>query len=294
MKTTYLYWQNLKKDFMAYLESENFKPLKDYSRTMDLLFEYAATNDYAEYSPEIGYAFWEFEKTQGKKQSTLARRKKTIRQLNVYLYGKNYWQVAPRSLRTHRSSYIPPEYPKQFVKHFEEFLQSLKQEGLKEITIGMYRSFCIKQMLGNFAEQGANDWGDIDARILTKAFSDSASKLKFATYAKRLFGYLVKAGVVSNDYSGLLPMVTKRKAIPSVYSEAEIKRLLDSIETITPQGKRDYTMVLIAARLGLRVSDIAHLCFENVDFERSMIKFVQFKTAVPHQLPLPKEVADAI
>jgi integrase/recombinase XerD len=294
MKETYLYWKNLKEDFMNYLEREKVNPLKDFSRTMDLLFEYAATNDYAEYSPEIGYAFWEFEKSQGKKHATLARRKKAIRRLNECLYGKNYWQVAPRNLRTHRSSNIPLECPEQFLEQFEEFLQSLRREGLKEVTIEMYRSFCIKHMLCNFAGQGAESWGDIDARMLTMAFSDTESKLKFATYARRLFGYLVKNGVVSNDHSGILPMVTKRKAIPSVYSEAEIKRLLDSIETITPQGKRDYTMVLIAARLGLRVSDIAHLCFENVDFEHSMIKFVQFKTSVPHQLPLPVEVADAI
>lgn len=294
MKETFLYWQNLKNDFMDYIKSENFSPLKDYSRTMDLLFDYAATNDHTEYSPEIGYAFWESEKSQGKKNATLARRKKTIRRLNEYLYGKSYWQVAPRSLRTHWSSKVPTECPGEFAEQFEEFLQSLRRDGLKEITVGMYRSFCIKHMLCDFAEQGVKNWSDIDVRVLTTAFSRSESKVTFATYARRLFGYLVKAGVVLNDHSGILPMVAKRKTIPSVYSEAEIKRLLDSIETVTPQGKRDYTMVLIAARLGLRVSDISHLCFENVDFERSIIKFVQFKTSVLHQLPLPEEVADSI
>jgi site-specific recombinase XerD len=182
----------------------------------------------------------------------------------------------------------------QFAEHFEDFLQYLKRDGLKEITIEMYRSFCVKHLLCDFAEQGVKDWGGVDAKVLTTAFSNSASKVKFATYARRLFGYLVGAGVVVNDHTGILPMVTKRKVIPSVYSEAEIKQLLDSIETVTPQGKRDYTMVLIAIRLGLRVSDISHLCFENVDFERSIVKFVQFKTSVPHQLPLPDDVANAI
>ncbi len=139
MDNHYLYWQNLKKDFMAHLESKGYKPLKDYGRAMDLLYEYAATNCYSEYSPEIGYAFWESEKSQGKKHSTLARRKKTIMRLNEYLYGKSYWQKAPRNLRTHRSSSVPPECPAQFAEQFEEFLQCLKQDGLKEMVIVVIR-----------------------------------------------------------------------------------------------------------------------------------------------------------
>lgn len=298
MKNTYIYWRNLKSDFMEHLKKENVvRPcyFKDYSRAIDLLFEYAAMNDYAEYSPELGYAFWEAEKGKDYKgKTTLDRRRKTVKRLNEFLWGKDFWQVAPRSLRTHKSSHIQSKCPEQFAEEFEEFLQSLRRDGLKEVTIEMYRSFCIRYMLCDFAEQGVKHWRDITARTLTTAFSRSKSKIKFATYARRLFGYLLKAGVVKNDHSGILPMVTKGKTVPSVYSESEIKQLLDSIETITPQGKRDYTIVLIAVRLGLRVSDISHLCFENVDFARSIVKFVQFKTSVPHQLPLPDDVADAI
>jgi integrase len=224
----------------------------------------------------------------------MERRKTTIRKLNEYLYGNKCWQRTPRSLRTHRSSHEPLKCPEQFREVFEEFLESLKREGLKDVTLEMYRSFCIRHLLSNFAEQGIADWCDIDVKALTSAFSDTTSKVTFATYARRLFGYLLKNGIVSADYSSILPMVTKRKVLPSVYSEEEIQRLLDTIETITPQGKRDYTMVLIAARLGLRVSDIARLCFENVDFDRAIVKFVQYKTSVPHQLPLPVEVENAL
>jgi integrase len=296
MSSTYLYWKNLKSDFMDSIQSIVKKPrISEYNRTMDLLIEYATINDYSEYSPEIGFAFWQSEKEKNYKgASTLARRRKTIKRLNEYLFDKDFWQVAPRSLRSHKSSHIPLECPEQFAEHFEKFLLFLKQEGLKEITVGMYRSFCIKHMLCDFSRQGVKQWHDIDARVLARAFAKSKSKTCFATYARRLFGYLAKAGVVAHDHSGILPMVTKRKALPSVYSEAEVKQLLDSIETVTPQGKRDYTMVLVAVRLGLRISDISRLCFENIDFDRGIIKFVQFKTSVPHQLPLPAEVADAV
>jgi site-specific recombinase XerD len=298
MNSTYLYWQNLKKDFLEHLEKDNVVRscyFKEYGRSMDLLFEYALINDYTEYSPELGHDFWEYEKSKDYKgKSTIDRRRKAVKRLNEFLYDQTFWQRTPRNLRNHQSSYVPPECPEQFTEQFGEFLESLKREGLKEITIGMYRPFCIKHLLRDFDEQGIKNWRDINARTLTTAFSNCKNKVKFTTFAKRLFGYLQKEGVVKNDYSSILPMVTKRKTIPSVYSEAEIQQLLDSIETITPQGKRDYTIVLIAVRLGLRISDISRLCFENIDYARGIVKFVQFKTSVPHQLPLPDDVADSI
>ena len=297
MNEVYLYWQNLKNDFMeGCVENEvaGRSNRNEYSKSMDVLIDFAFANGHTEYSSEIGYAFCENEKSQGKGESTICRRRKTIRRLNNYLYGDPCWQKAPRELRKYNSSHTPIKCPDQFSEVFEEFLQFLKRDGLKDITVELYRQFCIKFLLTDFADQGVKAWRDIDAKILTAAFSRATSKVRFATFARRLFGYLLKAEVVLKDYSVILPMVTKRKTIPSVYSQEEIQRLLDSIEINTPQGKRDHTMVLIAVRLGLRVSDISQLCFENVDFDRSIIKFVQLKTSVPHQLPLPKEVADAI
>jgi len=291
------YWQDLKKGYMDYLEDNLTDPKvrTSHIRGMNLLIEYAALSEITEYSAEMGYAFFEYEKSKGYKGHTTAdRRKATIRHLNKYLYGDVCWQRTPRSTKKYKSSHEPLKCPEQFVCVFEEFLQSLKREGLKDITVGMYRAFCIKHILCDFAQQGVKKWEDIDARTLTTAFSHTGSKVTFATYARRLFGYLARASIVSNDYTGILPMVTKRKTIPSVYSEEEIRRLLDSIETVTPQGKRDHAIVSIAVRLGLRVSDISRLCFENVDFEHSIVKFVQYKTSVSHQLPLPSDVADII
>jgi integrase len=295
MKEAYLYWQGLKEDFLDHvMRTQHVSSPKDYSRTMDLLFDFAATNGYAEYTPEVGYAFWEHYKTLGKSNSTMSKRRKPIRCLNEFLYGQSHWQKTPRALRKYKSSHVSTECPAQFAEEFEQFLESLKRDELKDVTIELYRTYCINHILCDFAQQGINSWSEIDARALTAAFSRAPSKGKFATYARRLFGYLVNVGVVECNYTGILPIIAKRKAIPSVYSEAEIKQLLDSIETVTPQGKRDHTMVLIAARLGLRVSDIANLRFENVDFDHGIVKFVQYKTSVPHQLPLPADVADAL
>jgi integrase len=53
-------------------------------------------------------------------------------------------------------------------------------------------------------------------------------------------------------------------------------------------------MILLASRLGLRASDIAHLTFGNIDWENSAIIFSQFKTGKMIELPLLVDVGEAI
>jgi integrase len=53
-------------------------------------------------------------------------------------------------------------------------------------------------------------------------------------------------------------------------------------------------MTLLASRLGLRASDIAHLTFSNIDWENSTIALSQFKTGKKIELPLLTDVGEAI
>ncbi len=291
------YWEELKKNFMIYAEFmfNDQRISVSHGRGLDLLCEYAASVGATEYTPELGYAFVESEKTKGYRgHTTIGRRLATVRHLNKHLYGTIVFQRTPREVHKYKTKYIPPQCPEQFAKGFEDFLQSLKAEGLKDITITKYRSYCTNYMLCVFDQKGLKSWEAIDAHALTSAFTNATSKNCFGTYARRLFGYLTDMGVITADYSCVLPIISKGKALPSVFSESEVKQILNSIETITPQGKRDYAILLIAVRMGLRASDIRELCFENVDFEHSVVKFVQVKTSVPHQLPIPVEVEAAI
>ena len=93
------YWQNLKSEFMEFLSNEipDKSTRKGYSRSIDLLVEFATANDEPKYSPELGYKFFESETSKSYKgETTLGRRRATIRHLNQYLYGKTFWQRAPR------------------------------------------------------------------------------------------------------------------------------------------------------------------------------------------------------
>jgi integrase len=82
--------------------------------------------------------------------------------------------------------------------------------------------------------------------------------------------------------------------IPSVYTVEEVEKIIACIDRSHPQGKRDYAMILLAARYGLRASDIISLRFANIDWERNRIVLTQQKTQKRVTLPLSEEVGSAL
>ena len=85
-----------------------------------------------------------------------------------------------------------------------------------------------------------------------------------------------------------------KERIPSFYSEAEILRIEGTINRNTSMGKRDYAIVVLASRLGLRAADIAGLKFSHIDWQKSEIRLFTQKTGKVVELPLLAEVGNAI
>jgi integrase len=114
-------------------------------------------------------------------------------------------------------------------------------------------------------------------------------------YMKKLYRYLVDSGYGSEDYEGLFSFTISRasRLYPAV-SHEEINQTLDMIDRRTPQGKRDYAMVLLGAVTGLRAIDIAKMRLTDIDWKRGEIKIVQSKTGKSVALPLTKDVGEAV
>ena len=85
-----------------------------------------------------------------------------------------------------------------------------------------------------------------------------------------------------------------REKLPSIYSAQEVALIEASIDRASAVGKRDYAMLLLATRLGLRSSDIAQLQFTNLDWDKNMIRLTQSKTGREIELPLLVDVGEAI
>ena len=86
----------------------------------------------------------------------------------------------------------------------------------------------------------------------------------------------------------------KQAKLPSVYTKEEVEALIKSIDRSSPKGKRDYAIVLLTARLGLRATDVCCLTFENLKWEKSLIVFNQNKTGNKVEFPLISEIGEAI
>jgi len=100
----------------------------------------------------------------------------------------------------------------------------------------------------------------------------------------------------SQDLSVTVPSVKARKQnrIPSVWTTEHVTRLLEIIDRGNPAGKRDYAMLLLVTRLGLRSMDIKHLKLDNLKWQDNRLAFRQSKTSKEISLPLLPDIGWAI
>ena len=111
-----------------------------------------------------------------------------------------------------------------------------------------------------------------------------------------LFRFWHERHIIKERFHDLLDNYkwVKYEKIPSFYTAEEISVIEKSAERSSGTEKRNYAMLLLASRLGLRASDIAGLKFSSIDWERNEINLTQYKTGNPVSLPLLSDVGNAI
>ena len=124
------------------------------------------------------------------------------------------------------------------------------------------------------------------------------SNLYIATsIIKRFLKWLYENRMLSINLSIRIPSgrYIQQSELPAVYTKEEILLLLeDGVDRGNPTGKRNYLVLLLAARLGLRSSDICNLKFENIHWDKNILLIEQVKTGRVLELPLLADVGNAI
>jgi integrase len=87
---------------------------------------------------------------------------------------------------------------------------------------------------------------------------------------------------------------SRQARVPSVWDPGHVARILDAIDRGNPCGKRDYAIILLVTRLGLRGVDVKRLEFADFDWPGNRLTVAQAKTGDRVQLPLLKEVGWAV
>jgi site-specific recombinase XerD len=180
----------------------------------------------------------------------------------------------------------------KFIEHLTDLRRHIK-------TVKDYRRR-LSIFIDYLAENGVNSPEEIDEdRILAFISIHSHGESKNIGSIKWFLRFMKERNIIEKDFDYMLKnrsskMRSERERIPSFYSEEEVKKIELFVNRTDAVGKRDYAMVLLASRLGLRVSDIACLSFNNLDWEANQIKLTQYKTGNPITLPLLPVVGNAI
>ncbi len=112
---------------------------------------------------------------------------------------------------------------------------------------------------------------------------------------RSLLRFLYLKGLITTALAGAVPPVPgwKERAVPPRLAAAQVKALLDSCDLATPTGKRDFAMLMLLARLGLRAAEVAWLVLDDVDWRAGEV-VVRGKARREDRLPLPADVGEAL
>jgi len=185
-----------------------------------------------------------------------------------------------------------PALPPGLEKLLEDYQQHCRKNGLREGSIELYEKEC-RWFLHNLDECSCVDASQISAGKVVTACLALMSNHYLST-ARTFLRYCAESGQTDRDYSYVIPPWKRPQPMPSVYSEEEIRRIETAINRNIPVGKRDYAIVLLATRLGLRLEDIRTLNFNMLDFENDIIRLIQDKTLAGLELPMVPELKTAL
>lgn len=187
-----------------------------------------------------------------------------------------------------------------FEPEFSEFIAVRKRQSLSLSTINRDID-CLNKLSAYLGISGVSEVKDITSPHLIGFMKKMSEKgllptLKGVASSMRvLFRYLFQRGIIPEDISDIIPKVhCHSEGIPSVYSANDVESILKGIDRASPCGLRDYAMTLLAARLGMRASDICALKFENLDWRTNTVSFISKKTGSYASLPLSGELGQAI
>lgn len=214
----------------------------------------------------------------------------TIRQFIGYLRGIGCIPV------------LPPEVDSsavgELVGAFGEFLRT--ERGLSASTLTNYlpvvRDFLAEQFHGHALRFDDMRAADVHRFIVRRAQAGSLTRAKLVVTALRSFLHFVQErGLLATDLAAAVPGVAgwRLAHLPKAIPAEQVERLLASCDRGTPAGRRDYAILMLLARLGLRGGEVSALTLDDIDWECGEI-VVHGKGQRLARLPLPPDVGSAL
>jgi site-specific recombinase XerD len=187
----------------------------------------------------------------------------------------------------------------QFERRYHHYLRA--ERGLATTTVETYVAFChqfLTEQLGQAESSvGPLSAADISAFVRRHARAASPGRAKMMVTALRaLFRFLFHTGELGVDLSAAVPTVPdwRLASIPRSLAAEEVERLLAACDRQTATGRRDYAILLLLARLGLRAGEVVALELDDIHWRVGEI-IIRGKKGLRHdRFPLPADVGAAL
>lgn len=186
------------------------------------------------------------------------------------------------------------------IPHFRGLLQDYSdfcyKKGLKRVTI-QSKLHILNRLCEHWENQGLSQSLKLKAEdfygYLEQNINYSVTSKQHSLYIIRDFiNFMADNRLCDEKLTRLFPIITVngKNAYPSYFKKEDVIKILQSVNTSGPVGKREYLVLLLAAQLGLRTGDIIALKLHDFDFQNSKLSFISSKTGKYQEFPLSPEL----
>lgn len=217
---------------------------------------------------------------------------RSLRMLGDYqLHG-----VIIRRIKKRKGYHKPP----QFIEVLDAYEAECKENyySLRGMRTRLQRLFFFVDYMNLRNVQNVNE---INAEIIsdylkTVCHNHEKSMASILTTLRVFLKFLYVNSYMIVDQSVNVPSSNKYyyPKIPSTWKKEDVVSLLKAVDRSNPVGKRDYAILLMVAKLGIRVGDLKALRLSNLNWKAQEITFYQEKTGVQLNLPILDDIGWAI
>lgn len=193
-------------------------------------------------------------------------------------------------------AFVPDSAAEVLLASFHRYL--LHERGLAASTAAAYVARARRFLTGSVGE---GEIGYLSAAMVTRAVLDESQtrcvgSVQFFVVAVRAFVKFCRLeGLVDVDLTAAAPSITGRRALelPQGLSPDDAAALLEACDRDEVIGLRDYAVLLILLRLGLRAGEVARLRLEDINWRTGQV-VVRGKGSRLESLPWPADVGAAV
>jgi integrase/recombinase XerD len=266
-KETYTEW-NLKKHKNTYL---------DFCR-------FAQSKETQFFSDELMHSYFEEKYSAILQEKTGGRTQWVNSRITHIKKLKHFQEQGNVHFHTHEGQKKSSVCPKCFIPIWEDYQQFFEPFNYADNTTSKIRYESLK-FFQYLDKNSIHKMTGINAQIIVDYFylyrGTSANYLKTkALHIRKLLKYLYFESKTTEDLSYAVPIIHmfREAYMPSIVTPHEMDCIFEQIDKNKPIGKRDYALLLLAGKAGIRSCDIKNIRISDFDWKQHTLSFVQQKT----------------